>query len=104
MLGHGQHLAVPDGIAEGAIGRGWDRGPDGLDFAGAARDAHEAIGNHAVLNGAVASVVDGVIDNNFGGEDAILRDAEVAHAGTDDPLVGRGDGPDVASGGAEAAH
>jgi len=96
MFGHGQHLAIPDSVAEGAIGP-WlmgqlEHGTKRLGFAGAAGNSDEAVGDDTILN------------CYFGGEDAIFWDAEVGHARTDDPLIGGGNGPDVASGGAQAVH
>src|SRR5450631_25795 len=92
VFGHGKHLAVPDRVAKRTIGRSLEHRSNRLRLAGAAGNSNEPARDGAIL------------DRYFGGQDAILRDSETAHAGADDPLVGRGNGPDVASGRAHALH
>ncbi len=79
-----------DGVAEDGVGGVFAGGDayaaEGFDFVFVGGDVDEAVGDEA-----------GVVDLYAGGEDVVGGDVEAADAFFDDPVVGGGDGPDVAA-------
>ena len=74
------HTALPK--AQSGVDFSIDRIASG--FRRPAGNANQAVGDDSILN------------RHFGGKNAILRNAEVPHAGADDPLVRRRHSPDIA--------
>ena len=72
--------------ASGACRRRDADAAEGFDFVFVGGDVDEAVGDEA-----------GGVDLYAGGEDVVGGDVEAADAFFDDPVVGGGDGPDVAA-------
>src|SRR5438128_216455 len=83
ILGHRQHLAIPNRITESAIQRGLQRFTKRFWLARPAGYADEPVHNHTVLN------------NRFSRENAVRRDVKQTHRRPNDPLAGRRNGPHV---------